>query len=138
MVKVLFGLPMRQTTGMMGSILQMADLDWTVPDFSTQSRQQKIITVQMSNRRAPGPINLLLDSTAIKFLGDSEWLARKHGTHRRCQYRKVLLAMDTATCDIRAGEFTSSGHGDSPVLPCLPDQIPSGEQIGTVTGDGCL
>ena len=51
MVKVLFGLPLRQTTGMVGSILQMAGLDWTMPDFSTLRRRQKTITVQMSNRR---------------------------------------------------------------------------------------
>ena len=77
-----------------------------------------------------------MDSAGIKFLGDGEWLARKHGTHRRRQYRKVHLAMDTATGDIRAVEFTSSREGDSPVLPDLLDQIPEDEEIGTVTGDG--
>ena len=35
MVKVLFGLPLRQCTGMVSSILEMAGLDWPVPDFST-------------------------------------------------------------------------------------------------------
>ena len=138
MVKVLFGLPLRQTTGMVASILKMAGLDWPVPDFSTLSRRQKTLAVQISSRRAPGPLNLLVDSTGIKFLGDGEWLARKHGTHRRRQYRKVHLAMDTATGDIRAVEFTSSREGDSPVLPGLLDQIPPDEQIGTVTGDGAF
>lgn len=136
MVKVLFGLPLRQTTGMVGSILEMAGLDWPVPDFSTLSRRQKRITVQITNRRAPGPLNLLVDSTGIKFLGDGEWLARKHGTHRRRQYRKVHLAMDTATGDIRAVEFTANSQGGSPVLPDILAQIPADEQIGTVTGDG--
>ncbi|RWR16321.1 IS5 family transposase [Sinirhodobacter populi] len=150
MVKVLFGLPLRQTTGMVASILSMAGLDWPVPDFSTVSRRQKRITVQISNRRASGPLNLLVDSTGIKFLGDGEWLARKHGTQRRRQYRKVHLAMDTATGDIRAVEFTSSDKGDiepvsatgssepARVLPHLLDQIPVDEQIGTVTGDGAF
>ena len=58
----------------------MAGLDWPIPDFSTLSRRQKTIAVQLSSRRAPGPLNLLVDSTGIKFLGDGEWLARKHGT----------------------------------------------------------
>ena len=44
--------------------------------------------------------------------------------------------MDTATSDIRAVEFTPSSDGDSPVLPELLDQIPEGEEIGTVTADG--
>ena len=138
MVKVLFGLPLRQTTGMVASILSMAGLDWPVPDFSTLSRRQKTIEVQITQRRVPGPLNLLVDSTGIKFLGDGEWLARKHGTHRRRQYRKVHLAMDTATGDICAVEFTSSDKGDSPVLPDLLDQIPPNETIGTVTGDGAF
>ena len=43
------------------------------------------------------------------------------------------LAMDTATSDIRALEFTPGSAGDSPVLPELLDQIPEGEEIGTVT-----
>ena len=41
------------------------------------------------------------------------------------------LAMDTATSDIRALEFTPGSDG--PVLPELLDQIPEGEEIGTVT-----
>lgn len=138
MVKVLFSLPLRQTTGMVSSILQMAGLDWPVPDFSTLSRRQKNITVGISSRRSPGPLNLLVDSTGIKFLGDGEWLARKHGTRRRRQYRKVHLAMDTATGDIRAVEFTSSREGDSPVLPDLLGQIPPDQPIGTVIGDGAF
>jgi len=44
--------------------------------------------------------------------------------------------MDAATTDIRAVEFTPSSDGDSPVLPDLLDQIPEGEEIGTVTVDG--
>jgi hypothetical protein len=62
MVNVLFGLPLRQTTGMVGSIVQLAGLDWPVPDFSTLSRRQKTITVRIPSRRAPGPLNLLVDT----------------------------------------------------------------------------
>ncbi len=47
MVKVLFGLPLRQSTGMVASILEMAGLD-----FSTLSRRQKILPVQIPHRRA--------------------------------------------------------------------------------------
>lgn len=34
-LKALFGLPLRQTTGMVASLLDLAGLDWPVPDFST-------------------------------------------------------------------------------------------------------
>jgi hypothetical protein len=60
----------------------------------------------------------LIDSTGIKFLGDGEWQARKHGVQGRRQSlpgnglpsnrergRKVHLAMNTATSDT----FTTYG-----------------------------
>lgn len=106
MVKVLSGQPLRQTTGMVASIVKMAGLSWPVPDFSTLSRRQKTLAVQIPHTRAPG---LLVDSTGINFLGDGEWLVRKHRTHRRRQCLKVHLAPDTATGDVRAVEFTVSG-----------------------------
>ncbi|WP_299823622.1 transposase, partial [uncultured Jannaschia sp.] len=76
------------------------------------------------------------DSTGIKFRGDGEWQARKHGPSRRRQWRKVHIAMDAGTGDVRAVEFTSSRQGDSPLLPDLLTQIPPEETIGTVTADG--
>lgn len=135
-IKALFKLPFRQTTGMVANLLKMADLDRAVPDYTTQCRRQKTLAVQIAYRRADGPLNLLVDSTGIKFLGDGEWQVRKHGIQGRSQWRKVHLAMDTATSDIRAVEFTLSSDGDSPVLPELLGQIPEGEDIGTVTADG--
>ena len=135
-VKVLFKLPLRQTAGLVASLLRLAGLDWSVPDFSTLCRRQKTLAVQIPYRRADGPLNLLVDSTGIKFLGDGEWQARKHGVQGRRQWRKVHLAMDTDTSDIRAVEFTPSSDGDSPILPELLGQIPEDEQIDTVTADG--
>ena len=54
-IKVLFKLPLRQTTGMVGSLLKMADLDWAVPDCTTLCRRQKTLAVQISYRRAAEP-----------------------------------------------------------------------------------
>jgi IS5 family transposase len=135
-IKVLFKLPLRQATGMVASLLKLAGLDWAVPDYTTLCRKQKTLAVQIPYRRADGPLNLLIDSTGIKFLGDGEWQARKHGIQGRRQWRKVHLAMDTATSDIRAVEFTASSHDDSPVLPELLGQIPDDEEVATVTADG--
>lgn len=135
-IKVLFGLALRQTIGMVASLLKMAGLDWPVPDFSTLCRRQKSVSIQIPFRRSGGSLNLLVDSTGVKMRGEGEWQVRKHGPGRRRQWRKVHLAMDTATGDIRAVEFTSSREGDSPVLPGLLAQIPAEQPIGTVTADG--
>jgi IS5 family transposase len=135
-LKVLFGLPLRQPVGLVESLIQMAGFDWPVPDYSTLCRRQAWIAVQVPYRASGQPLNLLIDSTGIKFRGDGEWQARKHGPSRRRQWRKVHIAMDAGTGDVRAVEFTSSRQGDSPLLPDLLAQIPPEEAIGTVTADG--
>jgi hypothetical protein len=135
-IKVLFGLALRQAIGMVASLLKMAGLAWPVPDFSTLCRRQKTVSIQIPFRRAGGALNLLVDSTGVKMRGEGEWQVRRHGPGRRRRWRKVHLAMDAATGDIRAVEFTSSREGDSPVLPNLLAQIPPDQAIGTVTADG--
>jgi hypothetical protein len=66
-IKIRFKLPLRQTTGMVASMLRMASQDWAVPDYTTVCRSQKILAVQIPYRRAEGPLNLLVDSTGIKW-----------------------------------------------------------------------
>src|SRR5690554_1257832 len=78
-LKVLFGLPLRQAAGLVESLIRLAGLDWPVPDYSTLCRRQARIAVQIPYRAAGQPLNLLIDSTGIKFRRDGEWLARKHG-----------------------------------------------------------
>ena len=97
-LKVLFGLPLRQTVGLVESLIQMAGLDWPVPDYSTLCRRQARIAVQVPYRTSGQPLNLLVDSTGIKFRGDGEWQARKHGPSRR-QWRKVHIALDAGNAD---------------------------------------
>ena len=89
-IKVLLKLPLRQSAGMVASLRQMAGLDWPVPDYSTLCRRQKNLAVQIPYRRADGPVNLLVDSTGIKFLGDGEWQARKHDVQGKRLAAKAL------------------------------------------------
>ncbi len=135
-MKVLFGLPLRQTTGFMESLLKLAGLNWTVPDFSTLCRRQKALSVAIPFRGSSGPLHLLIDSTGIKAEGEGEWNARKHGGPKRRLWRKIHIEIDEETLEIRAVEVTSSSIGDAPMRPDLLDQIPQDEEIGSVTGDG--
>ena len=123
-MKVLFGMALRQTTGFVESLLKLIGLDWAVPDFSTLSRRQKTLAVNIPYRGSKGPLHLLIDSTGIKVEGEGEWNARKHGGPKRRVWRKIHLGIDEQTLEIRAVEFTSSGIGDAPMLPELLDQIP--------------
>lgn len=78
-MNVLFGMPLRQTTGFVESLLHLTGLDWKVPDFSTLCRRQKTLNVATPYRSGSGPLHLLIDATDIKAEGEGEWNARKHG-----------------------------------------------------------
>ena len=135
-MKVLFGMALRQTTGFVESLFRLVGLDWGVPDFSTLSRRQKTLVVNIPHRASQGPLHLLIDSTGIKVEGEGEWNARKHGGSKRRVWRKVHLGIDEQTLEIRAVEITSSDVGDAPMLPELLDQIPADQDIASVTADG--
>ena len=68
----LFGMALRQTTGFVESLLRLVGLDWAVPDFSTLSRRQKTLAVNIQYRGSKGPLHLLIDSTGIKVEGEGE------------------------------------------------------------------
>ncbi len=64
-MKVLFGMALRQTTGFVESLLKLVGLDWAVPDFSTLSRRQKTLAVNIPYPGSKGPLHLLIDGRAI-------------------------------------------------------------------------
>lgn len=65
-LKALFGLPLRQATGMVASLLDLARLDCPVQDFSTLCRRQKTLMVNIPYRASSGALHLLIDSTGVK------------------------------------------------------------------------
>ena len=137
-MKVLFGMALRQTTGFVESLLRLIGLDWAVPDFSTLSRRQKTLKVNIPYRGSDGPLHLLVDSTGIKVEGEGEWNARKHGGTKRRVWRKIHIGIDEKSLEIRAAGFTTSDIGDAPMLPELLDQIPPEQEIASVTADGAF
>ena len=68
--KNLFGLALRQTMGLVESVLHLCGLRWQVPDCSTLCRLQQDLNVQISYNGSKAGLHLLVDSTGIKFLGD--------------------------------------------------------------------
>jgi hypothetical protein len=135
-MKVLFGMPLRQATGFVQSLLRLVGLDWTVPDFSALYRHQRSLNVSIPYRSSKGPQNLLIDSTGIKAEGEGEWNARKHGGPKRRILRKVHISIRKETLEVRTLEATGSNIGDAPILPDLIDRIPLNQIIGSVTADG--
>jgi hypothetical protein len=135
-LKVLFGMPLRQTTGFVQSLLRLVSLDCATPDFSTLCRRQKTVNVGLPYRGSKGPLNLLIDSTGIKAESEGERNARKHGGSKRRVWRKIHIGIYEETLEVWAVEVTGSNIGDAPMLPELLNQTSSGQVISSVTLDG--
>src|ERR687889_407752 len=95
-LRAVFRLALRQTEGLIGSILQLLDLDLAVPDHSTLSRRAATLAVPRP-KAGSAPMHLLVDSTGLKLCGPGEWLVEKHGTKRRRAWRVLHLATDADT-----------------------------------------
>jgi hypothetical protein len=132
-LKVLFGMPLRQTTGFVQSLLRLVGLDWATPDFSTLCRRQKALNVSLPYRGSTGPLNLPIDSTGIKAEGEGAWNARKHGGSKRRVWHKIHIGIDEETLEVRSVEVSGSNIGDAPMLPELLNQILPDQDIGSVT-----
>ena len=64
-MKVLFDMALRQTTGFVEILLRLVGLNWTVPDFSTLSRRQKFLAVNIPYSGSEGPLHLLIPSRVL-------------------------------------------------------------------------
>src|SRR3954465_8990774 len=134
-LRAVFRLALRQTEGLIGSILQLLDPDLAVPDHSTLSRRAETLKLpQPRSGLGCGPMHLLVDSTGLKLCGPGEWLAEKHGTKRRRAWRVLHLATDVDTGRIVASVLTDKDADDGSQVGTLLDQVDG--TVASVTGDG--
>jgi transposase len=133
-LRAVFGLPLRQTEGFVGSLLRMLGVDHLpVPDHSTLSRRSKSLKVVPRKNPASGSIHLIVDSSGLQIQGEGPWAAAKHGTRGTREWRKLHLGVDEQGF-IVAHRVTESHVDDASVVPELLKQIRC--PIDRFTADG--
>jgi hypothetical protein len=139
-----FRLALRQTEGLIGSIIRLLGLDLPVPDHTTLSRRAATLELpgpRSGSRTDAGrdaerdaePVHLLVDSTGLKLCGSGEWLVEKHGSRTRRSWRKLHLGMDASTGQIVASALTSHDADDGAQIGPLLDQVAG--PVASFTGD---
>jgi hypothetical protein len=131
-LRAVFRLALRQTEGLITSILALLGLDPAVPDHSTLSRRTETLEVAWP----PGgqqPVHLLVDSTGLRLCGPGEWLCEKHGSKRRRAWRKLHLATDVDTGRIVATKLTGPDADDGAQVGPL---LEGAGEVASFTGDG--
>jgi hypothetical protein len=133
-MRMIFHLGLRQTEGLIESVIGLLGLDLSVPDHSTLSRRGKTLEVPPPQRIATGPLHLLVDSTGLKLGGAGEWLIEKHGQSRRRSWRKLHIGVDSNSGEIVAVEVTGKDIDDAAMVDGLLGQID--DPIVSFTADG--
>src|SRR5918995_7275087 len=140
-LRAVFRLALRQTEGLIGSIIRLLGLELAVPDHTTLSRRAATLEVprpRSSTNAGAGrdvePAHLLVDSTGLKLCGPGEWLIEKHGTRTRRSWRKLHIGMDADTGQIVASALTGREADDGAQVGPLFDQVAG--PVASFTGDG--
>ena len=134
-LRAVFRLALRQTEGLISSILALLGLDLAVPDHSTLSRRAETLRVPRP-RCGREPVHLLVDSTGLRLCGPGEWLVEKHGTRMRRAWKKLHLATDADTGRIVASALTAHNADDGSQLGPLLDQVDG--PVASLTADGAF
>ncbi len=132
-LRSVFRLALRQTEGLIGSIITLLSLDLAVPDRTTMSRRAESLNA-VQPRSGSRPVHLLVDSTGLKLCGSGEWLLEKHGTKTRRSWRRLHIAVDADTGQIAAASLTSNDVDDAPQIGALLDQVDG--PVASFTADG--
>ena len=133
-LRTVFRLALRQTEGLISSVIRLLGLDLPVPDHTTLSRRASTLVVP---RPRPGtdaePVHLLVDSTGLKLCEAGEWLIEKHGTKVRRSWRKLHIGMNAETGEFVAVELTTNDVDDASRLGTLLGQMAG--PVASFTGD---
>src|SRR4051812_32484219 len=138
-LRAVFRLALRQTEGLIGSLMRLLGLELPVPDHTTLSRRAATLEVprpRSSRRTEAGngaePVHLLVDSTGLKLCGPGEWLIEKHGTKTRRSWHKLHLGVDADTGQIVPSTLTPHDVDDGSQAGPLLDQVNRAGFLGGV------
>ncbi|WP_298934995.1 IS5 family transposase [uncultured Ruegeria sp.] len=119
-LRVVFGLPLRQTQGFARSLLRLMQIDVPVPDFSTICRRAQLLRIAPKTWSTSGPVTLIADSTGLRVHGGRDWMQEKHGLPKaRKTWRKLHIGFDPESGELVASCLTNEHVGDAGALPEL-------------------
>ena len=133
-LRVVFGLPLRQTQGFVRSLFRLMDLGLPVPDFSTLSRRGQSLDSTDDIQLSDAPITLIVDSTGSQVHSGRAWMQQKHGIKKlRKTWRKLHIGFDPASRQIITSSLTTEQVDDE---AALPDLCATGHLVNRFLGDG--
>jgi hypothetical protein len=135
-VREVFHLPLRQTQGIVRSILDLMRIDLPAPHYSLLSRRARSLQVNLAANSTSKIKHLVFDASGLKVFGEGEWKVRLHGADKRRTWRKLHISIDTDSQHIITALITDKDVVDP---RCLPGQLKQVEPVvERVYGDGAF
>tara|TARA_B100000315_G_scaffold218136_1_gene219227 strand:+ start:1367 stop:1774 length:408 start_codon:yes stop_codon:yes gene_type:complete len=69
MLRLVFGLPLRQAEGFLRSVLALMHVDLEAPDHTTLSRRSQHLDLALERIPVHGPLHPVVDSTGLSIVG---------------------------------------------------------------------
>lgn len=123
-LKLVYRLGLRQTEGLISSIIALMGINLRSPDYTTLSRRSSLVEVKkLYPRNTSDGVVIMIDSTGLKLYGEKEWCVHKHGGNSlRRSWRKLHLSIDD-TGHIHSSELTTLHESDDSQVSPLLDAV---------------
>lgn len=133
-LRELFRLPYRQTEGLGQALMKLFNVDVPIPSFTLLAKRAKKLRIDLDISHLRGPIDVVVDSTGLKIMGEGEWRSAAYQTPKRRSWRKLHLFINPETQEVVAEALTSRSTVDAQPVGELLDQVK--EPVGKLYGDG--
>ena len=137
MIRKVYRLGLRQTQGLVESIVGILKLEMDVPDYTVICKRSKVLKISsvLVKRINKGEhLHIVLDSTGLKVYGEGEWKVRQHGHSKHRTWRKIHIAVNPQDGIIHAAEMTSNAVDDAAMVKPILEKIKSA--VKKFGGDG--
>ena len=125
-LRLVFGLPLRQTEGFVRSVLALMGADLDAPDHTTLSRRSQQLAVMLRRIPATDPIHLIVDSTGL-------WVSNSLSGRRWQLHQVPAVRCPPYVVEVRTGYRVSARHGERRVAVqgrVAPCRVVVGLEVG--------
>lgn len=122
-IKTVYRLPLRAVQGFMDSMLQLMGTKLKSPNYTLFSKRAKEAADALPKLSDTRPLEIAVDSSGLKIMGEGEWKVKIHGADKRRSWIKVHIGVDTRTQDLVAVEVTDEKTSDMKMLPRIMDKV---------------
>ena len=130
-VRLVYGLPLRQTEGFLQSISTLLQLGLRIPDHTTLSRRSKRLNVRIPPPADLGPVHIIIDSTGLRVHSSN---VPGSSPPKRRAWRKLHIVVNANTGDILASALTTHHARDAVQVPVLVAQ--DDDPLASAMADG--